>query len=551
MKRLFKTLIILILLSIIGLELFYYLKNNSNFIKFINKRYLVDITTPYYANPLSYDIHHLNNNSKIYYISIKGLKNKKIEDKINKEIEKKITKLSKEVDLDKYTLYTTNYLGFENTLSIEFIKTEEIITNYDEQATYYDGEVLDTLNVSLKTGNNLTLLDVINDSSKLKEQLYKDVEKSISFSIGDAYNTCYDCDIIPDYREVEDSTLSVINAFNKNNYLFSYRDSTLNFYFHNVYVYNPVMITEYEDDLYKECQNNSSCTFIKGQEEKYYLKNDYDQDFRISLSYLDMTDNLIIYDKFKGNNLFTKDRIKIERKFNEFDDYAYLSECEYGNCQYFKEIDNTIYDITVNTYDDNAKEYTDDLVNNLKKKRKENSIYKVSCDTYYLYPKDYYYFACSNYNYELTKKDYQKYRSLVYLNSYTRFNTSLGAYSIKDFYGYDFIDDKLSTNIFSYKLIDNNQEVKLQDILTDTIYDYIPYDYLKYDSKENLVKNMELYMDNNDYKKDTLGLHINMFESKIYMQYNDDIYMLAESKNDSDYDEFYNNSEIIINDLFK
>ncbi len=550
-KKIFVSLIIIVLLSIIGGEIYYYVNHNENIQKKLNKKYLVDITTPYFENPLTYDVHNLDNNQKIYYISINGLKNKKIQDKINKEIENKIKELSKKVDLDKYTLYTSNYLGFENTLSIEFAITEDEYFDYNDSVIYYDGELLDTLNVDLNTGKTLTLLDVVIDKDKLKEQLYKDSEESIYFSIGDTYNSCYDCDIKKDYSKVEDSVLSIINSFNNDEYLFSYRDSTINFYFKNVYVYNPLLVTEYEEDLYNDCKTNTDCILIEDNNDKYYLKNNYDNNFRISLTYLDMLDNVIIYDKFKGKDIFENKRVEIARKFKEYDYYNELSKCEYDNCQYFKEIDNTIYDISITSYMDNAKEYTDNLVNKLKENRKDNSVYKVSCETYYLYPKDYYYFACSNYTYELNKKDYNKYRKDIYVNSYKRFDTSEGAYNINDFYGYKFIDDKLGKNEFTYEIINKNKKVKLQDILTDKIYDYIPYDYLKYDSKENLVKNMELYMDNDSYKKDTLGLHINMKDSKIYMQYNDDIYMLALAKNEEEYDEFYNNSEIIIEDLFK
>ena len=548
-KKAFLSLIIIILLGIIGFELYYYVTNNNDEIKKVNnQKYLVDITKSYLENPLTYEVHNLNNNKNIYYISINGLKDKKIEEKINEEVNSKIEKLSKEVDLNKHTLFTSNYLGFENTLSIEFILIDEDIDNYEDALIYYDGLVLDTLNIDLNTGSSITIEDVINDIDKLKELVYKETEDNIYFTLGDTYNYCYDCNINKDYSKVEDSTLSVMNSFNKNDYLFSFRNATLNLYFNNVYVYNPLIIDDYD----KECQNNKDCELIRGEYETYYLKEKYDKNYRLTLNYIDMVDNLIIYDKFKNNNnIFVNKSKEIERKFNEFDDYTYLSECEYDNCQYFKEIDNTIYDISITSYTDNAKEYTDNIVDNLKKNRKENSVYKVSCETYYLYPKEYYYFACNNYNYELSKSDYNKYRKDIYLNSYKRFDASEGAYSITDFDGYDFIDEKLSKNEFTYELISNNKEVKLQDILTDKIYDYIPYEYLKYDTKENLVKNMELYMDHDEYKKDTLGLHINMMNSKIYMQYNDNIYMLAEVKNDEEYDEFYDNSEIIIKDLFK
>ena len=148
------------------------------------------------------------NENKVNYYKISGLKNKEIENKINKEIEEKCKSLltpSGEV----YSYVTAN---FGNILSVSCT---------DKGTTYF--------NYDLTTGNQLKLEDLFTNNANMYAILASAFNNSISLGIG--YKELYDenSNSFDDkkYAEVEDKVFKVINEIKAGNYRFSINNNRI------------------------------------------------------------------------------------------------------------------------------------------------------------------------------------------------------------------------------------------------------------------------------------------------------------------------------------
>ena len=109
-------------LIIIGIEVYLFVKprksdisTGSNKEYVVNKdnlKYIVDTSTSYFKNGLSYKLEKSDNK---YYVLIDGLKDKTLEKKINTEIKRRVDENSKD---NKLMIYNRIEASFSNVLSI-------------------------------------------------------------------------------------------------------------------------------------------------------------------------------------------------------------------------------------------------------------------------------------------------------------------------------------------------------------------------------------------------------------------------------------------------
>lgn len=174
----------------------------------------------------------------IEYIQISGLKDKKVESKINKTIKGRIDELKAEyLQEDKYpgniNIYAySNSAGFGNTLSVTISATayKDITRGY---VYYWESECLDYVNEAynfrLDTGDEFTFEDIFTDDADiyhiLSQAIYENLASSFKYvepSEDGDYNWDMDMDTI-DYGQIEVDLIREINRFkrNKDNLVFS------------------------------------------------------------------------------------------------------------------------------------------------------------------------------------------------------------------------------------------------------------------------------------------------------------------------------------------
>lgn len=151
---------------------------------------------------------------EIRYLQIYGLKDKIIQDKINKELEQEALNFYKEqiTDLDKVINVSVNmseYANFANTLSLEVSYMAKVD---DDGDGCYQGRK--SLNYDLTTGEKITIDKMFTSDAPIKEILRKSAyysfirEKAEDSLSGDL--------IISDYGDIEDQIALFINTYEKN-----------------------------------------------------------------------------------------------------------------------------------------------------------------------------------------------------------------------------------------------------------------------------------------------------------------------------------------------
>lgn len=163
------------------------------------------------------------NKVSIEYFEINGLKNKDIENKINKEIEDRV----KEIILDE-EIYDKNIkhirisasleyhgnenVGFADLLSISLQKNIEYINSekeYDFDYKYYGN-----LNFRLDTGEKLKLEDLFTKDASIKNILAQSIYNQLAFEYGLNPETGDGNFDDVDYGKIENDVFNIINEFN-------------------------------------------------------------------------------------------------------------------------------------------------------------------------------------------------------------------------------------------------------------------------------------------------------------------------------------------------
>lgn len=274
----------------------------------------IDINGTYNQNDLELnEVSVTKEKVEIRYFQIKGLKNKTIEDKINKEIEHIALNWYKEEidDLDKVVNVNISMWkasNFANTISLEIDYAAKINDNGDG---FYQG--IKGLNYDLNTGEQIKIENIFTSDAPIEDILRKSSYYNfVSCTIED--NLVGDS-VIADYGDIEDEILSIINLY-KNGKI-------------KEYIYTPQYI-----NLYYE-KNKCITIFM----EDYY-------------------DYIAIYNRYlKEESLFQKDDIGIKNIYNlsnRYNDIFYY--------QNYQKEDNYFIDISIDFQSDFADEFAKKLV---------------------------------------------------------------------------------------------------------------------------------------------------------------------------------------------
>lgn len=167
---------------------------------------------------------------EIRYAQISGLKNKTIEDKINKEIEIAALNCYKEKikNLDKViNVYVSMWdaANFANTVSFEL---SYIAKTDDYSDDYYQG--LQTLNYDLNTGEQITIDQIFTSDAPIENILRKSAYYNLVSSKAED-NLAGDL-VVSDYGDIEDEIVQIINLYKKGKITeFSYTPMSINFFY--------------------------------------------------------------------------------------------------------------------------------------------------------------------------------------------------------------------------------------------------------------------------------------------------------------------------------
>lgn len=515
MKRVIKILVILLLIGVLGTEVYlYFFKDNApdNPLNVgdekLDNKYLVDIYSGYKMNGITFkDVKEKND---VYYKTITGLKDKSIENKINTKIKNKVESLKNTID-KKHNLLAGIFANYENTLSIGFCSFEKDDSSIEDSGCYFYDQ-FDSLNIDLTTGNDVKIEDIANTKSAIKDQIvkvgYEELAKSIGLVCGGG--PCQNP--TPDYSVIEDELLSLVNKFNSNDYIFVYNHDNLVLKFKNVKILSPEMCF---DDITKDCKKYK----MKDIEEDVYInQHNYVTEYQLYIPFTNIVDNLTIYDKFKTNDsIYEKDGKKVSVKFFSEDDYSHPDMIESNDSL----IDYNLFYYNDEETIDASLDAKKNLFSEMKALQTNRfNIYNVFGNTSILNKGDdeytYVYFDVRHYN--LPEKIYKNNREKIYLEKHKKVlhgggATDYSSYEVKNNsnsedsrfeYGYEFLKDYMNRKAFFYYIYDiDGEEVATEDFVShDYLKSVIPNNWLSlgnYKDVEAMI-NDSLILINEDYK---------------------------------------------------
>ena len=368
-------ILILVLYGIISIGVTFYLisvKNNKNDIlsdveieenqtNEINYDYSkikrVSLTDKYYINNIKIEnkdeysggIINYNGDTPQYKVSIRypeisGLKNKKIEEKINTEIKNYVEELkdnSEMIDPEIENIYISADImaNFSNVLSISFYKVNFLKDNNIDSR--YLG-----LNFRLDTGEILEFKDLFTEDASMKSIISQSAYKYLAFEYAteaEEFDMFKDMNEF-DYSKVENNVYKLMNAYNQN--------PDIEFYFNEskIYVYiqeKIISIDMINFDRYINIYN-----LVEPRESLYSDGNRKKVNYIFGMA---IFENYEYFDKI-SNNIFL------------------------GIYNGYKDAENTTYNETYTEYMKNYNEYKDKIIDAIKDYEMENeksSIYNI------------------------------------------------------------------------------------------------------------------------------------------------------------------------------
>lgn len=172
----------------------------------------IDLNGKYNQNDLNVEEKKVTlEKTEISYLQINGLKDKTIENKINKEIEtlalnwykEEIKDLGEVINIS-VTMWET--ASFANTISFELSYTAKI--DDDDDGLYYG---VKGLNYDLNTGEKITIDKIFTDNAPIENILRQSAYYSlVSCTVED--NLAGDL-IVTDYGDIEDNIVEIINLY--------------------------------------------------------------------------------------------------------------------------------------------------------------------------------------------------------------------------------------------------------------------------------------------------------------------------------------------------
>lgn len=174
----------------------------------------IDLNGTYNQNDLEFEEKSITQDKiEIRYLQISGLKDKNVENKINKEIEQTALNCYKEKvkNLDEVINVSVgmwNASNFANTVSFELSYVAKIDDNDDG---FYQG--IKGINYDLNTGEKIAFEKMFTSDLKIEELLRKSTYYSLVANRTED-NLAGDL-IVSDYGNIEDEILGVINSYKK------------------------------------------------------------------------------------------------------------------------------------------------------------------------------------------------------------------------------------------------------------------------------------------------------------------------------------------------
>lgn len=545
-----RIIVLITVLIIIGIEVYLFVKprksdisTDSNKEYVVNKdnlKYIVDTSTSYFKNGLSYKLEKSDNK---YYVLIDGLKDKTLEKKINTEIKRRVDENSKD---NKLMIYNRIEASFSNVLSIT-------IGNCAYKGNYSDediingniyGSFVDSYNVSLTNGEILNMEDLLYNVNNISEQLTK---QSYDLAIRDAGFFCDGgpCENpYPDYSNVEDFTFKVLSKFKKNDYKFYFDTRYIYLIFDGLDSKAPISIDTddinkdncslftkdskngcvYIEECYDGIDNNNNCS-------KLYIDLDNKRDNAVlKIDMVDLIDNIIIYDKYvSDNNLYNNDQEKIDRKFINVN----------MDSNFIREDNKTLIDYDADIYEEKVEPVVKNLVLDemLELQTDDYNIYSVSGSFNTLGKYNYVYYNV--YHYSLNEDKYLKNKRNIYINKfYKREDVIAGPSTYKG--EYDFLKEYNDKNRLYFYIIDSStgEEFNSIDIINKD-YDletFIPNEWLslgKYKSKDDLINNLYITLDSTYISKDRLIMDIS-YDTIVLKYQGKEVYLCKNDYNKCD-----------------
>ena len=532
MNKNLKIFLTILLILILGIEIYFYFTKTKDkkedsitddnidvnkTKEIVNNNYKVDIFTGYSVGSLTYK--EIKESKQVYYKTISGLKNKTIENKVNDKIKEKIDKLKESLDKD-HSLSNVIVSNFENTISIGFCLNEKYYNgNFFECDSWYS---IDALNIDLNTGDELTLLDIVNNKEIIKSKILQEANTDFSRMVGFA-----SCAIKnPDFSMVEEQQLQIARKFNNDDYTFVFDPESIRI------IFNDVRIKEI-----LECDDNEKgCYKVKvgyDDEDDYTwtenVKDYYNKTYNTSLYYLDFVDNVVIYDKFKiEDNIYEKGSTKVDKKFTLDGKYAR----EEGN-NIFIEKDNYLVDYSLSLEYLNVEDIDVKIRNSLLKEMIKNNnkftIYNVfgNSDTIGNYDyktktgNDYDYVYFTVYEYQLDKNTYNQNKRQIYIDKYDKLQWT-------DDGGVDYRTDGKNGNELNAKDILNKEY--LEEIIPSEWYTLGGYNNI-----DDMVKNSLIIRNTKKDFSNYLVIYDDWYEIKLKYKGKEVVLMNQENY---DYDEY-------------
>lgn len=545
-----RIIVLITVLIIIGIEVYLFVKprksdisTDSNKEYVVNKdnlKYIVDTSTSYFKNGLSYKLEKSDNK---YYVLIDGLKDKTLEKKINTEIKRRVDENSKD---NKLMIYNRIEASFSNVLSIT-------IGNCAYKGNYSDediingniyGSFVDSYNVSLTNGEILNMEDLLYNVNNISEQLTK---QSYDLAIRDAGFFCDGgpCENpYPDYSNVEDFSFKVLSKFKKSDYKFYFDTRYIYLIFDDLDSKAPISIDTddinkdncslftkdskngcvYIEECYDGIDNNNNCS-------KLYIDLDNKRDNAVlKIDMVDLIDNIIIYDKYvSDNNLYNNDQEKIDRKFINVN----------MDSNFIREDNKTLIDYDADIYEEKVEPVVKNLVLDemLELQTDDYNIYSVSGSFNTLGKYNYVYYNV--YHYSLNEDKYLKNKRNIYINKfYKREDVIAGPSTYKG--EYDFLKEYNDKNRLYFYIIDSStgEEFNSIDIINKD-YDletFIPNEWLslgKYKSKDDLINNLYITLDSTYISKDRLIMDIS-YDTIVLKYQGKEVYLCKNDYNKCD-----------------
>lgn len=531
--------LIIVFLLLLGVEGYFLLNSNSSkkeesnnvekksIFDPNNEKYVMDVTTPYTQNPLEFVLVEKSDNA--YYYKIQGLKNKEIENSINKRIEEKIEQLEKENrgKFEEYVVHNNITANFENIISISFSveeyndykeRLEELKNEYYQNGVYNSTE---SMNIDLNTGKDIYLNDVLLGDSNLREVLIREIAEFSFRSVG-----FVNYEKNSDYSQVEDGIYSVMNQYNKGNYTFGFTPETIYFQFKDVYFPHPKIFYENEShEKYNNCKRKQSWY----DENEYYdiCYDAYDTELGIAIDLYEISDDVIIYDKFKTkDNLYEQEATVSYRKFfnqsttnieqiNEDIIEGESSLIDYSAYLFFIDDENLLKKVKQSVIKESAF---------LNKKDKYN-VLKVIGDGAVL--GDYYYIYYNVDSYALEKSNLEKYKKDIYLDKVVRVDTRYDENLDEEAedMSYDFLKQYYNQKGYYFYIYDkNSNEMGVTEVLSDQ-YDFnevIPkewYSLGKYKNAAAMLKDAYIMITEDMEFPERLVIQNDIYNSRLVLKY--------------------------------